>query len=85
MTKLGAFVLAATLATATVATQPGCYGSYGAFSRLHDWNGKVSGDKWARSAIHLGLWIVPVYELLLLGDFLIFNQIEFITGENPFD
>ena len=44
----------------------------------------MSHDKWARSAVHLGLWIIPVYELALAGDFLIFNTIEQFTGDNPF-
>lgn len=74
--------LAAVLATALATA--GCYGSYGAFHKLHGWNGTVSHDKWARSAVHLGLWIIPVYELALAGDFLIFNTIEQFTGDNPF-
>lgn len=77
--------LAALAVTATLATSAGCYGSYGAFNKLHGWNGKVSGDKWARSAVHLGLWIIPVYELAIVGDFLIFNTVEQFTGQNPFD
>jgi hypothetical protein len=73
-------VLAATLAAST---QTGCYGSYGAFHRVHAWNGHATGDKIANSAIHLALWIIPVYPLCVIGDFLIFNTIEFATGSNP--
>lgn len=72
------------LATALSVSSAGCYGSYGAFNGLKKWNGSVSGNKWARSAIHLALWIVPVYELAILGDFVIFNTIEHFTGDNPF-
>ncbi|MBK9036553.1 MAG: DUF3332 family protein [Myxococcales bacterium] len=79
-TNLAALALTATLA----ATAGGCYGSYGAFHKVHKWNGTASGDKWARSAIHLALWIVPVYELTLVGDFLIFNTIEHLTGDQVF-
>ena len=78
---LAALALTATLAT----TAAGCYGSYGAFHKVHKWNGTAAGDKWARSAIHLALWIVPVYELTIVGDFLIFNTIEHLTGDNPFE
>jgi uncharacterized protein DUF3332 len=67
---------------AALATAPACYGSYGAFNAVHTWNGHATGNKIANSAIHFGLWVLPVYELTLLGDFLIFNNIEFITG-NP--
>jgi hypothetical protein len=70
------------LASALVTT--GCYGSYGAFEAVHHWNGHATGNRVANSAIHLGLWILPVYELTLLGDFLIFNNVEFITGTPVF-
>ncbi len=61
----------------------GCYGSYAAFGHVHNWNGHATGSKVANSAIHLGFWIIPIYELCLLGDFLIFNNIEFLTGSSP--
>jgi len=78
---IAAAIVASTLA---VTALPACYGSYGAFHKVHAWNGQVTGDKWANSAVHLALWIVPVYELVLLGDFLIFNTVEHFTGKNPF-
>lgn len=74
-------IVALSLALATTAA--GCYGSYAATKRLNAWNGKATGDKLANSAIHLGLWILPVYPLAILGDFLIFNNVEFVTGSNP--
>jgi len=76
-------ILAAAAISAMLATVPACYGSYGAFHTLHRWNGGVSGNKWVNSGVHLGLWIIPVYELCILGDFLIFNTIETFTGNNP--
>jgi hypothetical protein len=80
MKKLAPLLLVATLA----ATQPACYGSYGAFNAVHRWNGQATGNKVANSVIHFGLWVLPVYELSLLGDFLIFNNIEFLTGSRVF-
>ena len=77
---LPALALAAVLST----TAAGCYGSYGAFHKVHAWNGTVASDKWARSAVHLGLWILPVYELAIVGDFLIFNTVEHLTGDKVF-
>jgi hypothetical protein len=74
----------AAVIVAALAAQPACYGSYGAFKSVHRWNGTASGNKVVNSAIHLGLWILPVYELCLLGDFLIFNNIEFLTGNAVF-
>lgn len=76
-------LLALTATTALSAT--GCYGKYGAFHKVHNWNKTATGNKWSNSAIHLGLWILPVYELTIVGDFLIFNTVEHLTGDNPFD
>lgn len=72
------------LATALTAALPGCYGSYGATKALNRWNGTVSSDRIAQSAVHLGLWIIPVYPLAFVGDFLIFNNVEFLTGHPVF-
>jgi Domain of unknown function (DUF3332) len=76
---------AAALALSLALTAAGCYGSYGASRKLNAWNGDVSHNKVARSAVHLALWIVPVYPLAFVGDFLIFNNVEFLTGKNPID
>jgi hypothetical protein len=70
------------MVTALASASAGCYGSYGAFKTVHQWNGHATGNALANSAIHLGLWVLPVYPLMLLGDFFIFNNVEFITG-NP--
>jgi hypothetical protein len=77
-------ILAPAILAATLAAAPACYGSYGAFHKVHKWNGTATTNKWSNSAIHLGLWIIPVYELVILGDFLIFNTVEHFTGKNPF-
>jgi hypothetical protein len=72
-------------ATVIAASQPACYGSYSAFHAVHRWNGHASGNKIVNSAIHLGLWIIPVYEICLTADFLIFNTIEFATDKRVFN
>jgi hypothetical protein len=77
MKRLAPLVIASMLATSA-----GCYGSYGAFHAVHKWNGHATNNNVANSAIHFGLWVLPVYPLALLGDFIIFNNIEFLTG-NP--
>ena len=80
MNRLASLVLTAAIASAA----PACYGSYGAFNAVHRWNGHATGNKVANSFIHFGLWIIPVYELTLFGDFLIFNNIEYFTGSPMF-
>jgi hypothetical protein len=74
--------LASLAVAAALAAQPACYGSYSAFHAVHRWNGHVTDNKIANSAIHFGLWVVPVYELTLFADFFVFNTVEFLTG-NP--
>lgn len=81
MKRLAPLLVVAALASSNV----GCYGSYGAFKTVHKWNGQATGNKYVNSAIHFGMWWIPVYELVLLGDFLIFNNIEFFTGTKVFN
>ena len=73
------------LATLIAASQPGCYGSYSAFHAVHRWNGHATGSKVANSAIHAGLWILPVYGLVFLADLIVFNTVEFATDKRVFD
>lgn len=82
MRKTARTALALTLAALVMGTA-GCYGSYSATKKLHRWNGDATDNKFANSAIHLGLIIIPVYPLLLVGDLLVFNTVEVLTGENP--
>ncbi len=60
-----------------------CYGPFNLSKKLHHWNGQVSQDKFINWLVFLGLVIVPVYAIVLLADALVFNSIEFWTGENP--
>lgn len=63
----------------------GCYGPFNLVRRLHHWNGQVGG-RWANEVVFLGLaYLLPVYSICGLGDVLIFNSIEFWTGDNPID
>lgn len=60
----------------------GCIGSFELTSGVHDWNMQVGDSRWVREGLFLLLVIVPVYELCLLGDALLFNTIEFWSGDN---
>ena len=75
--------VAASLAAAV--PQAGCYGSFAATRKIHNWNGHVTSNKFANSVIMWGLIIIPVYELATLGDILIFNTVETFGGSNPLD
>ena len=61
----------------------GCVGPNNAFDSVSTWNSKATDSKWTNELIHIGLWIVPVYEFALLSDLLVFNSFEFWGAENP--
>ena len=62
-----------------------CLGPNNAFNGLTVWNKKVTDNKWANEGIFLVLNIIPVYAVFLIGDYIIFNSIEFWGGKNPID
>ncbi|OIP33689.1 MAG: hypothetical protein AUK47_18645 [Deltaproteobacteria bacterium CG2_30_63_29] len=62
----------------------GCFGSFGATSMLYRWNNGVSSNKFVKTLVLWAMIIVPVYEVLLVGDFVVFNTIEFWTGNRVF-
>jgi hypothetical protein len=77
-----ALALSTLCAVSAAAPLAGCYGSFSLTKRLYRWNGGL-GSKFAESAVMWALIIIPVYELSLLGDFVLFNLIEFWSGKNP--
>jgi hypothetical protein len=72
-----ALALAATLGTTS------CVGPDNAYNSVLSWNSRVSESKFVNELVFLGCWIVPVYQIAMFGDHLIFNSIEFWGGENP--
>ena len=73
---ISCLVLAAAVAAA------GCYGPFRLTKKLHAWNDDV-GEKWVKEGVFLGMVIIPVYGFAVLGDAIIFNSMEFWTGDNP--
>lgn len=71
------------VAGAVIVTMTGCYGSFAAWHNVHKYNGEVSSNKFAQEAVFLILNIIPVYGVAALLDVLIFNTIEFWSGDNP--
>jgi hypothetical protein len=60
-----------------------CLGSFSAWNGLRDWNEDAADNKFVNNAIFWGLNIIPVYPLFYAGDVLIFNVVEFWSGDNP--
>ena len=61
-----------------------CTGPFKLTKRVHKWQTGFE-DRWVDEAAFLGCVILPVYSLSTLGDAIIFNSVEFWTGENPMD
>ena len=60
---------------------PACLGPNHATARLGNWNVTEFEGKWAQEGMFLVLFIP--YVLFSVGDMLIFNPIQWWTGENP--
>ena len=74
--------ITASLLTASLMLS-GCLGQNALFDRVQDWNATATEEKFVNQGISFVFWWVPVYGLTLLGDVIIFNSVEFWTGENP--
>lgn len=76
-----------TLAVAVVASSlllSGCMGKFALTKKLYKWNSTVGQDRWVNEIIFVALAVIlPVYGLTLLADGVIFNSVQWWTGENP--
>ncbi len=63
----------------------GCFGSFNLTKKLYHWNDEISQDKWATEFVFLALTLVQAYSLVGLGDAIVFNSIQFWTGNNPIE
>lgn len=69
------------LTSATLAA--GCFGSFGLTQKVWKFNDGVSSNKWIKWLLFLGMIIIPVYDVCLFVDAIVFNTIEFFSGKNP--
>jgi len=74
-------LIAATLALGLTCSS--CLGPDNLYNGLKSWNAGISGDDWVNELVFLGLVIIPVYPIALLADVVLFNTIEYWTGDNP--
>lgn len=61
----------------------GCYGPFLLTRKVHQWNGEVSDNKWIVETVFIVCAWLPVYGIATLADAIIFNSVEFWTGNNP--
>ena len=76
---IAVLILAAFVPVATT----GCFGSFQLTRKVYQFNRDVSPDKWIQELTFLVMAIIPVYGAATFLDAVIFNSIEFWTGNNP--
>ena len=72
----------ASLALVLGLATPSCIGPDYAYNNIRNWNASLTENKFVNELAFLGLNIIPVYSFALMGDYLIFNSIEFWSGNN---
>jgi len=60
----------------------GCTGSFNLTKKVYDFH-RSQSDKWADELCFLLVAITPVYSFATFADAIVFNSIEFWTGDNP--
>ncbi len=75
-------VVAIVLVVSVAWLASGCFGKFQLTRKVYEINQSVD-DAYIRSAVTWIFVIVPVYGVCALLDFLVFNLIEFWTGQNP--
>ena len=65
------------------ALTPSCLGPDNAYHGLKNWNANMSESDVAREGVFLGMTIFLVYPLALFADVIVFNTIEYWSGNNP--
>lgn len=73
--------LCLTLGVAATLTATSCIGPNNAYNSVLNWNSKLS-NKYVNELAFLGLHFIPVYQLCYFGDLVLFNSVEYWTGNN---
>lgn len=62
----------------------GCTGSFNLTRKVYNWH-RSQDDKWADEFGFLVCALLPIYGISTFADAIVFNSIEFWTGDNPVD
>lgn len=73
---LAVLVLAAFVTT-------GCTGSFNLTKKVNNFHRSQQPDKWKDELCFLVVALLPIYGLATFADAIVFNSVEFWTGENP--
>ena len=61
----------------------GCIGQFGLSGKVRQFNLEQTEERWGREILFVILYVIPVYPFAGMADIIVFNSIEFWTGENP--
>ncbi|MDR1417187.1 MAG: DUF3332 domain-containing protein [Prevotellaceae bacterium] len=75
--------VAALLVGVSMVLMSSCVGSFGLFNKVLRWNKTATNSKWINELIFICLHVVPVYEISYFVDGILFNTLEFWTGQSP--
>ena len=60
-----------------------CLGPDHTYGQVKQWNAKLTKEDWLNEVVFLALHVIPVYPVALAADVLIFNTIQYWSGNNP--
>lgn len=63
--------------------QTGCFGEFALVRKVYEWNDDVSDSGFVKTLVFYVLNFIPVYGIAGFLDVVIFNLIEFWSGDNP--
>jgi hypothetical protein len=69
--------------TASILLSTGCMGHMGVTQKVKKGNLSVTEHRWGREGVFVGFQVFWVYRISALLDLVVFNSIEFWSGENP--
>lgn len=58
-----------------------CLGPDNLYRSVKNWNASLSDQDWINEIVYIAFVIVPVYQVALIGDQLIFNTISYWSSE----
>jgi hypothetical protein len=69
--------------TVSILLSTGCMGHMGVTQKVKKGNLSVTENRWGREGVFVGFTVFWVYRISALLDLVVFNSIEFWSGENP--
>ncbi|VGO23447.1 DUF3332 family protein [Pontiella sulfatireligans] len=69
--------------TASILMSTGCMGHMGLTQKVKKGNLSITENRYGREGVFLGFQIFWVYRVSTLLDLIVFNSVEFWSGENP--